>query len=390
MPVVRHLVPLAACLLLMGGARAQTAADREVRTPNAGDLGIFDPSLARDPAGDRLWMAHAIVRSAPAPGEPGRRAVSIGLSWQATPDGQWRSTPGPLAATLPVTARGRAALWQAEVPTLFHDPGAPPGARWKLLYHRYLHLDRRRFEHGWIALKEAATPAALARAPEIKLLTARGYRAVNDDAAGWTRTPVAGPPRIAVHIAWPQLRHCAALTEPGAQADAHTVRLSLSCSEPRLFRPPRPRLVMLACTQPCRYGDIAAWRVVETPARVCGGSGCSSPPPLTASEIAPLPDGLLLLVSPLGRRPFANAYLGCEGYLLPGAGAPGVPARRVLRLRSAAPVHHGACDYLARDARRGVLFYSRLDLAPRPRFRILRRALAIARPDRGLTAGAGR
>jgi hypothetical protein len=81
----------------------------------------------------------------------------------------------------PLPHRGR---WQSEVTALAFDRDAPQPARWKLFWHQYLNVNgERRFEHGWLAYKEAETPEQLASARPVKLITARGYDRVSDQSA---------------------------------------------------------------------------------------------------------------------------------------------------------------------------------------------------------------
>jgi len=98
--------------------------------------------------------------------------------------------------TLP-SASPNDGTWVNEVSQLIYDPNAVAAESWKILWHHYLIIhDVRHFEHGWIAMKAAATPEGLATATEIKLFGGYLYDSANDTPAptGTTQSSVGGAP----------------------------------------------------------------------------------------------------------------------------------------------------------------------------------------------------
>jgi hypothetical protein len=208
---------------------------RELTLPGAEPNGVFDPNLALDPKTGRLWIAYSGVTG---PGGLGR--VSTHLAWsddlgQTFCGGEVinQSTAVPREAQPPSIA-GDVGHWNHETPALVYDPDAPPQARWRLLWHRYLLVDDgvpgtedRHFEYGWIAERTAASPSQLASAPERKLFSSRAYHlnpaieAYNDAAPG-------GPPEKRWD-ADPDLGGCIAFAEPGAIASAGKLYVALFC-----------------------------------------------------------------------------------------------------------------------------------------------------------------
>src|SRR5438132_7796759 len=93
----------------------------------------------------------------------------------------------------------------------------------------------RRFEHGWLAYKEAETPEQLASARPVKLVTARGYDPMNDQSAGRTKSRLAGPAVIRIHELNRGLARCAAVSEPGVLAKPDALYLALICFRGSLF-----------------------------------------------------------------------------------------------------------------------------------------------------------
>jgi hypothetical protein len=95
----------------------------------------------------------------------------------------------------------------------------------------YLNIDGdRKFEHGWLAYKEAETPGALATAKPVKLFTAAAYDAVNDTTTGWTRSPIAGAGVNKVQQLSPALAGCIAVSEPGLLSKPDALYMCWSAS----------------------------------------------------------------------------------------------------------------------------------------------------------------
>ena len=343
----------------------------------AGAMGVFDPSLAADGDGS-AYMAFSAVD--PMPGARGiERVVSTYLARSNDAGRRWEVIGGPVNPTVGVrlgaAAGGGPATWHNEVAALLHDPHAPPSERWKLIWHHYLIAgERRLFEHGWIAYRAAAAPEALAGAPEIKLFGGLGYAAVNDDPNGATRSPVAGLPRVPLHLRDPQLARCVAFTEPAMAATASALFVALNCAELRSGAI-APKVVLLRCARPCRVARPGSWAPIGTllgpeDAARFGAEGFS------AAEFHTVGEANFLIATPTSDRPFPDAYNGClvfrfadlaAGRLLRDAAGRPVP---VMALAGAPNSFNGACSADA-GAYGGRLLIGQLDLrGGRPAFAI--------------------
>lgn len=161
------LLALGAILLIPacgrdGGGGSVAPAPVEIAFPGVGSKGIFDPSLAADAAGEKVWMAYSeVLDSFLWPGRNDRIQSRLARSDDA--GATWTDANVPLNAAedvvLPQAPPNDAGTWNHEVPALVHDPGAPAAEQWKVLWHRYLWVNgARAFQHGWIALKSAPSP----------------------------------------------------------------------------------------------------------------------------------------------------------------------------------------------------------------------------------------
>ena len=310
----------------------------EIKTPNAGSAGIFDPSAADDPNTNKIWLLHSIVEQLDKPVE---RAVSIGLSWRDRAG--WQSVVNPANVKI-INGTTR---WQAEVGTLFHDPVS---LTWKLLYHRYLHQQgKRRFEHGWIAYKEAKTPDQLSQAREHNWLTGKGY--AGDEFSSMNARQFSA------------LEDCIAFTEPGAIATDKAITVVLMCPSYRLFKGVQTRIVLMQCAQPCRFSNPDAWIAQNTAidhrlAASLNHQGFSAPEILATEN-----DSITLVVTPTSDEPFKDAYRGCSIYSIDsGDGPPRVGPKIALP----GLIFHGACDLMPG----GGLLLSRLVIGKTPQFQI--------------------
>jgi hypothetical protein len=285
----------------------------ELRLDGAPSHGIFDPSVARAADGT-LYMSLSGVEAAGGDARLARLAVRTLLA-RSTDDGAHWQLAGTINADIGFTAlrKGKplAARWQSEVSALAHDPWDVPGARWKLAWHQYLRLDdERRFEHGWIAYREAATPEALSGATPVKLLGSFAYAAVDDDAASWTKPPIAGAPRLRSEQLAHALANCAVFTEPSLLARPEGLYLALVCHELKAFGllGVASRVVLLRCSRPC--GTPQAWHYVGTvlDMRDAKALGVQK---MSASDLFEEGDAAFLTVSPVGKDPGNDAYKGC-------------------------------------------------------------------------------
>ena len=344
---------------------------------NAAIMGVFDPSLSSD-GGGTVYLAFSAVDPAPGHGRIDR-VVATYLARSTDSGGQWTVVGGPVNPTVTVTlgraAGGGTATWHHEVAALLHDPYAPPSERWKLVWHHYLVAGQRRlFEHGWIAYRAADTPEALAGSPEVKLFGGLGYAPVNDDPNGATRSPVAGPPQVPLHLRDPALARCVAFTEPALAATPSALLLALNCAE---FHAGgiAPKIVVLRCDRPCQVARPEAWAYAATALEAVDALGFGARG-FSAAEFHSVGDARYLIASPTSNVPFPDAYNGClvfrfsdflRGQLIRDPRGRLVP---FLRLAGTPNSFNGAC---AADsaAYGGRILIGELDLGGgRPRFGI--------------------
>ena len=208
---------------------------RSLELPNPEPNGVFDPNLARDPETGRLWMAYSGVS-----GPAGSGLVSTHLAYSDDDGTTWchagvvnqaRDVP---REEQPARVAGSNGHWNHEVAAIVNDPAAPAQARWRLVWHRYLHVadsdpatDDRRFEYGWIAQRTAASAEALLTAPETKLFAAAAYSALPEVEA-YNDAVTGGRPLWRLDRD-PDLAGCLAVTEPGVIASGGAFYVAMFC-----------------------------------------------------------------------------------------------------------------------------------------------------------------
>ena len=208
---------------------------RPLELPNAEPNGVFDPNLARDPGTGRLWMVYSGVT-----GPAGSGLVSTHLAYSDDDGTTWchagvvnqaRAVP---REEQPARVAGSNGHWNHEVAAIVNDPAAPVQARWRLVWHRYLHVedsdpatDDRRFEYGWIAQRAAASAEALLTAPETKLIAAAAYSALPEVEA-YNDAVTGGRPLWRLDRD-PALAGCLAVTEPGVVASGGALYVAMFC-----------------------------------------------------------------------------------------------------------------------------------------------------------------
>ena len=111
----------------------------------SGTLGIFDPSVAKDPSSNRLWMSYSSVEVSSFYDPSIYWAVSIRLAFSDDNGVNWQHESmispavetllGPITeshptADIPANSQG---IWQSETSSLVYDPSAPQAERWKLI-----------------------------------------------------------------------------------------------------------------------------------------------------------------------------------------------------------------------------------------------------------------
>ncbi len=332
-------------------------------SPGAPDHGIFDPSIASSGAG-KLYMSLSGVSAS----VPGGGFTTHGVrTYLAASDDQGKSwhLSGIVNPDVEVPLnrspyRGR---WQSEVSALAFDPEAPKQARWKLVWHQYLNIGGdRKFAHGWIAYKEAATPEGLAAAEPVKLFTAEAYDTVNDRADGWTHPPISGPGLNKLHKMAPGLEHCVALSEPGMMAKPGALYLSMLCFKPKLLGllGASHHVILLKCARPCDAAKPGAWSYVGTVLTPEDAENLGLRK-FSASDLFSEGGRDYLTVSPEGTVPGEGAYKGClvfrfadlaNGKVERGPGGRPVPAVTVSMDKDS---FNGACSFLPLGTNKGLL-----------------------------------
>lgn len=190
--------------------------------PGVGPLGIFDASIAAAPGSNRVWMSYSSVEPSYRWSSDHPHTVSTRLAFSDDRGASWIDANLWINRSEDVTEAvageqcgAKPCTWNFEVSRLVYDEGAVPTERWKLFYHRYLMVNGDRdFRIGWIAMKQAADPVALARSPEVVLL------------AGSLFKQAGASPLVST-------QECLALSEPGAIARGQDLFLALFCAKGR-------------------------------------------------------------------------------------------------------------------------------------------------------------
>ena len=149
-------------------------------------------------------------------------------------------------------------VWQSETSTLIHDPGAPAGERWKVLWFQYLNanLTPYFFDYSWLAMKAAATPEGLATATPVKLFAGFGLQDDGETTVAPVFSPLGGPP--AIHLD-------SDLTQ--------VVYLATFCGDPITTD---KYIVGFRCAAPCSMTSATSWEYlgrVLTPTDAANATG---------------------------------------------------------------------------------------------------------------------
>ncbi|MBZ0137750.1 MAG: DUF4185 domain-containing protein [Planctomycetes bacterium] len=191
-----------------------------------GSHGIFDPSLAADPATGRIWMSYSeVLDSVMWPGQ--NALIQTRLAYSDDSGLSWTDTGTVLNPaqdiTLPVAAPNNAGTWVNEVSTLVRDPNAPAAERWKLMWHHYLTINGvRAFDHGWIAMRSAPDPAGV-WSPERKLFVGSLYNTADN--------AIIGPPEVQLDQLHADLNSALVFSEPGLLVNASGLHVSMLAAD---------------------------------------------------------------------------------------------------------------------------------------------------------------
>lgn len=336
---------------------------------NGATNGIFDPAPVDNGSGT-LWMSFSVVGTSPndavLPHISTRIAGSTdgGLTWTANPvipnSSVDLQVPDGNGGTLWAT-------WQYEVSRLVYDPYTTDDSRrWKLLWHRYLEADingdgARLFEHGWIGVSTAPSPAG-PWAPERKLFVGSGYDTNNNSTIGVPEYDLA-----ALYPATAELGQCIAFTEPSALVTTAGFYISLKCATGGIGK-----VVLIRCDSAlsdgsCEYvGDL----IDDSEAVQFEQSG-NSFSGFSATELAASSGKNYLIVTPTESP--GELYRGCLVFEI--ADLATAALRRdandpvlVKRVEGTSGSFNGACGYTQGAQASGILFSELNDTTPQ--FRI--------------------
>ncbi|MGB4973696.1 MAG: hypothetical protein WBO32_13610, partial [Cyclobacteriaceae bacterium] len=232
-----------------------------IELPPVGDNGSYDPTLAGDPETQRVWMVFSRVSGAGGEGQ-----VSSHLAFSDDHGSTWcyaneiNSSQKVELSQLPNEFTSAvSAHWSHEVPSIAFDPSAAVDQRWRMTWHRYLHVDDgvagnddRQFAYGWIGMKSASDPLLLAEAPEVKLFSGLGY--YKDVETEQYNNSIGGLPQVRLHELHPDLSGAVLFTEPGMQVDQNELYVTLLMGEVTVGN----SVVLL------KYNNSNSWSYVST------------------------------------------------------------------------------------------------------------------------------
>lgn len=381
------------------GSRSSISSKR-ITFSGGGELGIFDPSIARDPGDGRLWMSYSAVDSSLFYSTDVYWAVSIRLAYSDDDGGTWADAGivaapytervvGPLnvSAGQPSIGATSAGTWQSETSSIIHDPGAPAGERWKLIWFQYLNANLVSYflDYSWIAMKTAATPLDLESAAPVKLFGGFGIQPQGELTGSPAFSPIGGPAVVALNAdltmaaageSLADLQYCV-FAEPGLAATDTAVYLSISCIDVSVLE---ENLLLFKCESPCAMTDASGWQYLGkllTPVDAETELGRDH---YQAPAIVQKAGKYYLLATPVDTT-VGNRYDGCRVYefgnldssdLLPVGDA----LTEVAHVGGEPDLHNGACEGFAGLA--GGIIYSQYDPDKAPEtFRIYKSGVGL-------------
>jgi len=331
------LIMLNSCAGGSGGSSFSGApSPTRVTFTGAGDLGIFDPSVTRDPSDGKLWMSYSSVQTSPSYSPSVYWAVSIRLASSSDNGVTWQDE-GLLAdkaettfgaMTIPegnVTA-GDKGIWQSETSSLIYDPMATPGEEWKLIWFQYMHANSISYfaSYSWIAMKTAPTPAGLIGAAAVKLFGGAGLAVDNDNTATPVFSPIGTTPLIQLNTGLSNVAAAATLAdldlcvfaEPGLHATTSAVYLAIFCADASTIPATgsiTEYLEYFKCASPCDMTDATKWEylgrlLTPTDAQAATGDDHFQAPALVEKS-----GKTYLIVTPVDTS-VGNRYNGCRVY----------------------------------------------------------------------------
>jgi hypothetical protein len=365
------LLLAAACLLQacgqgtasIGTPAPATGAQR-ITFDGVGALGIFDPSVTRDPDTGRLWMSYSEV------GISANAAWGVGIRLAWSDNGRDWIDAGLVSPFHDVTVGPLTTLpGEPAIPASTPGTGqSAAGERWKLLWFQVLWANNQPYftDYSWIAMKAAATPADLVAATPVKLFS--GYLASSDGEANAAPAyaPIGGPAEIALETRDPELAHCV-FAEPGLVATASGLFLSIDCQS--VETSVVPYVTLLSCSYPgCDVTAATNWHYIGRVLAPADAQAVSSQyKGYSASALAEQDGDYYLLATPVDTT--GDRYDGCRVFRFTDL-ASGTLARvgglplTVAQVTGLSGSHHGACAHHAALAN-GILL-SQVDTAGAP------------------------
>jgi hypothetical protein len=383
-----------------GGGSAQAPPER-ITFSGGGELGIFDPSIARDPGDGKLWMSYSAVDSSVFYSTDLYWSVSIRLAHSDDNGGTWTDAGiaaapytervvGPMTVTAGQPAIGgtSAGIWQSETSSLIYDPGAPAGERWKLIWFQYLNANLVSYflDYSWIAMKTAATPLDLATATPVKLFGGFGIQPQGEITGSPSFSPIGGPAAVALNAdlttaavgeSLSDLTSCV-FAEPGLAATDTTVYLSIFCMDVSVLE---ESLLHFKCDSPCDMANAAGWEYLGKLLTPADAADAVNRDHYQAPAVVRQGGMTYLLATPVDTS-VGNRYDGCRVYeftdidtsaLLRDGGGDLI---EVTAANGQPDLHNGACEAL--DGMDGGIIYSQFDPANVPEtFRIYKSQVNI-------------
>ncbi|MES9834536.1 MAG: sialidase family protein [Candidatus Thiodiazotropha sp. DIVDIV] len=338
----------------------------QVTFTGSGDLGIFDPSITRDPDTGKLWMSYSSVETSALYDPSLYWAVSIRLASSNDNGTTWQSeglvadnvetTFGAITVHEGSIAADDQGIWQSETSSLIYDPSANLGEEWKLIWFQYMHANSISYfaSYSWIAMKTAATPEGLAAATTVKLFGGAGLSSDNNITGTPVFSPVAGLPAIqlnseltntAVGAALSDLNLCV-FAEPGLHATNSAVYLAIFCADATTM-PITEYLVYFRCASPCNMINAASWEYLGrllTPADAQAATGDDH---FQAPALVEKNAKTYLIVTPVDTTS-GNRYNGCRVYEFSDVNSNQLRRNlgqlvEVTRVDGSTGTHNGAC-----------------------------------------------
>lgn len=348
----------------------------EIRFPDIGANGIFDPSLGQAPGASQIFMSYTAVEPSPKWPEQNPQVTSTRLAVSSDSGATW-TDQALLVNFKDVTLAGRspgnAGTWISEVSSIVYDPTAPSSQRWKLMFMHFLIVNgKSEIDDLWIGLKMASSAAGLRTASEIKLFAGAYYNTANNKANGTTRSPLGGAPAIALDTEYSADLNGCVFAEPGMATTSSALYLAIVCNKSPFER----KVALFKCASPCTPTTAASWKYLGSTLDTADAALFGYDEGFSASNLVIANDTFYVIVTPQSSTPWEGHYNGCMIFPFDD-----IETATIARLENGAPRHvaqvdgtpgsfNGACTYLPAASAAGVI-YSELNLTGLPYFRML-------------------